>query len=90
MRSGWPSTVAVFLCWIPAAGAARVAVQVISSGPPGAPSLAARLVAGHVMSAAAIVSSVTVTGSSRMDPVFATKKVTFIVESFGTPKSLRN
>ena len=60
-----PSTVPTFVCWTPAAGATNDAVHVIDS--PGA-----RVAFGQVMSAAATLSSVTVTFVRATLPLFVT------------------
>ena len=69
---GKPVAVAVFVCPIPAAGALKTALQVIVSA-------GANQVFGQVISAVAILSSVTLTGSSLTSPVLVTSKVTFIL-----------
>ena len=62
--AGVPTTVPVLVCWTPAAGAARAAVQVIDSA-------TARVVAGQVMPDT--LSSVTVTDVRTVLPVLVTR-----------------
>src|SRR5687768_4703324 len=81
---GVPTTVAMFVCCTPGAGAGNVAVQRKSSSGWNGPGTTLLFNPSHLMLAAGITLSVTVTFINGTLPMFVTSKVIVIVEPCGT------